>query len=135
MNPPHINITPLIDVLLVLLVIFMVVAPMKPDSFKAKIPRGWKIDAPAPPDTLVVIVGTDLSLALNTEPDLGTPSNTRPLIERLKKVFEERTVNGAVPQATAGDAERPYTDAIERTVFIKARNGSITATSRELSMP
>ena len=32
MNKPHINVTPLIDVLLVLLIIFMVVAPLKPSS-------------------------------------------------------------------------------------------------------
>ena len=29
-NKPHINVTPLIDVLLVMLIIFMVAAPLKP---------------------------------------------------------------------------------------------------------
>ena len=38
MNRPNINVTPLIDVLLVLLIIFMVVTPFKPSSFKARIP-------------------------------------------------------------------------------------------------
>lgn len=33
---PHINVTPLIDVLLVLLIIFMVAAPLKPSQFTAK---------------------------------------------------------------------------------------------------
>ena len=32
---PYINVTPLIDVLLVLLIIFMVVTPLKPSRFKA----------------------------------------------------------------------------------------------------
>ena len=36
---PYINVTPLIDVLLVLLIIFMVVSPLKPASFKALIPE------------------------------------------------------------------------------------------------
>jgi len=31
---PYINVTPLIDVLLVLLIIFMVVTPLKPSRFK-----------------------------------------------------------------------------------------------------
>ena len=35
---PAINVTPLIDVLLVLLIIFMVAAPLKPHRFLAKLP-------------------------------------------------------------------------------------------------
>ena len=35
---PTINVTPLIDVLLVLLIIFMVAAPLKPHRFLAKVP-------------------------------------------------------------------------------------------------
>ena len=35
---PHINVTPLIDVLLVLLIIFMVVTPLKPARIVAKVP-------------------------------------------------------------------------------------------------
>ena len=39
---PSINVTPLIDVLLVLLIIFMVISPIKPTDFKAKIPQESK---------------------------------------------------------------------------------------------
>jgi len=35
---PYINVTPLIDVLLVVIIIFMVVTPLKPSRFKADIP-------------------------------------------------------------------------------------------------
>ena len=35
---PFINVTPLIDVLLVVLIIFMVASPLKPHSFAAKLP-------------------------------------------------------------------------------------------------
>jgi biopolymer transport protein ExbD/biopolymer transport protein TolR len=36
---PYINVTPLIDVLLVLLIIFMVVTPLKPKRFKTLVPE------------------------------------------------------------------------------------------------
>ncbi|MEP7038916.1 MAG: biopolymer transporter ExbD, partial [Acidobacteriota bacterium] len=39
---PNINVTPLIDVLLVLLIIFMVISPIKPTDFKTKIPQESK---------------------------------------------------------------------------------------------
>ena len=38
MTKPIINVTPLIDVLLVLLMIFMVGHAIKPSAFKAKVP-------------------------------------------------------------------------------------------------
>ena len=37
-NKPFINVTPLIDVLLVMLIIFMVAAPLRPHRFAAKLP-------------------------------------------------------------------------------------------------
>jgi biopolymer transport protein ExbD len=36
---PYINVTPMIDVLLVILIIFMVQAPLKPSRFKALVPE------------------------------------------------------------------------------------------------
>ena len=121
MNKPEINVTPLIDVLLVLLIIFMVVAPLKPSSFKTRIPAEPKnIDAATNINSLVITVGTDSSLKLNTELGLGTASDPEPLIARLKSVFDERIANGDVSESFADDPNRPMTDRIERTVFIKA---------------
>ena len=120
MNRPIINVTPLIDVLLVLLIIFMVVAPLKPSSFRTRVPSE-PIDKTEPhPDTLVIIVGSDSTLMLNKEADMGTVADTSNLIARLKKVFEERISNGNVSGSRADDPNRPTNDRIERTVFIKA---------------
>ena len=71
---PNINVTPLIDVLLVLLIIFMVISPVKPTDFKAKVPSEPQANSPANPhpDTLVVAINADSTLRLNTENDLGT---------------------------------------------------------------
>ena len=122
MNTPNINVTPLIDVLLVLLIIFMVVSPLKPSGFRTRVPAEptKTVDVQPHPDTLAVIVNSDATLKLNTETGLGTTDDTAKLSERLKAVFEARKTNGNVSSSFADDPERPTSDRIERTVFIKA---------------
>ena len=122
MNNPHINVTPLIDVLLVLLIIFMVVTPLKPSSFKARVPSESHIDSSVPPhpDSLIVSIGADSSLKLNAETALGSVADPSNLMNRLKDVFDQRIANGNVSQSFADDPNRPTNDRVERTVFIKA---------------
>ncbi len=123
MSKPNINVTPLIDVLLVLLIIFMVVSPLKPSSFHTRVPsEPVEDDRPVQPDpyTLVVTVEKDLSLTLNGEKSLGTAADASPLVTRLTNVFAERTANGSVSTAFADATDRPFSDTTERTVFIKA---------------
>lgn len=123
MSRPEINVTPLIDVLLVLLIIFMVVAPLKPSSFKARVPAE-PTDMPARinpnPKTLAVEIDRNASLTLNRETGLGTTADTAALVARLRNIFAERAANGDVSESFADDPQRPIRDRIERTVFIKA---------------
>ena len=64
---PFINVTPLIDVLLVLLIIFMVISPTKPARFEAKIPE--KSTQPSENDlSLVVTVNNEGGYQLNSQP-------------------------------------------------------------------
>jgi biopolymer transport protein TolR len=105
MTKPEINVTPLIDVLLVLLIIFMVVTPVKPSKFDARVPPEPTSDgAQTPADMLIVTVGTNTALGLNSEKLDATVSSPAALIARLKDVFAAREQNLAN----------------ERTVFIKA---------------
>ncbi len=98
MNKPQINITPLIDVLLVLLIIFMVVAPLKPSSFKTRVPAETKNinNVHENPKTLAIFIGSDASLTLNKETGLGTVAEPEKLIDRLKTVFNLRISSGDV---------------------------------------
>ena len=52
-----INVTPLVDVMLVLLIIFMVTAPMLEHRLGMTLPQSVPIVPPQPPETLVLSVG------------------------------------------------------------------------------
>ncbi|HKQ51622.1 MAG TPA: biopolymer transporter ExbD [Pyrinomonadaceae bacterium] len=89
---PFINVTPLIDVLLVLLIIFMVVTPLKPSRFKALIPEPPQGAPPAEAitDNLVVNIKADGTLELNRVGELGTVNDTSRLSARLAELFRQR---------------------------------------------
>src|SRR5215470_16157213 len=91
---PYINVTPLIDVLLVLLIIFMVVTPLKPSRFKADIPTqrdpNEDLSKLKPnPLTLVVSISPDLQIKLNQD-NMGSVNDTGPLSTKLAQTFQER---------------------------------------------
>ena len=105
MTAPVINVTPLIDVLLVLLIIFMVVTPIKPSRFEARVPAERRDDGARPhPHTLVVSVTPDRRVRINGEAAEGTVNDPAATIERLRAIFTQREANFVS----------------ERTVFVKA---------------
>ncbi|HMF56873.1 MAG TPA: biopolymer transporter ExbD [Pyrinomonadaceae bacterium] len=121
---PYINVTPLIDVLLVLLIIFMVVTPLKPSRFETKIPSepdpNQDLSQIKPnPLTLVVFISPDGKLKLNNE-DMGSVSDTGPLSTRLDTLFKQRKVDRAYRTGMETRSDLPEEDRIEKTVFIKA---------------
>src|SRR4029450_10885723 len=96
---PYINVTPLIDVLLVLLIIFMVVTPLKPSRFQADIPTqrdpNEDLSKLKPnPLTLVVSISPDLQLKLNQD-SIGSVNDTAPLSQKLAATFKDRLAQGA----------------------------------------
>lgn len=113
---PEINVTPLIDVLLVLLIIFMVISPLKPSRFAAQVPAEPKeedtVNKPKPnPLTLVVsITGAERKIRLNQD-DMGDITDTSALGNRLSQVFKDREGQGVFKEGT---------NEVEKTVFIKA---------------
>ena len=121
---PYINVTPLIDVLLVLLIIFMVVTPLKPSRFKADIPTQRdpteNIQNLKPnPLTLVVSIFTDLQIKLNQE-SMGSVNDPSALAAKLQQVFQQRKEQRAYKVGMESRSDVPEDQRIEKTVFVKA---------------
>jgi biopolymer transport protein ExbD len=82
-----INVTPMIDVMLVLLIIFMIVTPLIAAGFKATLPKGKNLD-PRPEGDNEVVLGIDEAgrYFLNGRP---LPDGT--LEDQLRGIFSART--------------------------------------------
>ena len=121
---PYINVTPLIDVLLVVIIIFMVITPLKPSKFQADIPTqrdpNEDLSNLKPnPLTLVVSIATDLSLKLNQD-GIGSVNDTAPLSQRLTQLFQQRKETRAYKPGMETRTDLPESERIEKTVFVKA---------------
>ncbi len=64
----EINVTPLVDVMLVLLIIFMVTAPMLASGMKVNLPQAKQVQPLDPKAPIIITVGKDSSLSLGSDP-------------------------------------------------------------------
>ncbi len=116
---PQMNVTPLVDVVLVLLIIFMVITPLLTKQFWVHTPRQEREEVtpeqaqqdPTPP--LVLHVGPERTLTVN-----GTAVDLEQLPDRLRRMFATR--DDHVLFFDAADDAR-YGFAVE--VMDKAREG------------
>ena len=88
---PTMNVTPLIDVVLVLLIIFMVITPLMAKNFWVHLPKQEKaeVEDEPPPDAeppLVMKLGPGRTISVN-----DTPIAPEELVERLKRMFAARS--------------------------------------------
>ena len=85
-----INVTPLIDVLLVLLIIFMVVAPLKPAQFETKVPQKNLQPNSEPNNDVLMVVLKENNTIEFPRANKVTPEQ---LSEALSKAIADRPVD------------------------------------------
>ena len=99
-----INITPYIDILLVLLIIFMMVAPLKQHDHPVRVPQPAPITQPkeVKPDSVIVDMDLDHNIMLNQQ-----PITLDKLESTLTEIFSRRAVRNMFIR---GDSDLPYGD-------------------------
>lgn len=111
--PPDINVTPLVDVLLVLLIIFFVIQPQREAKFESQIPQKPQendSNAPVPPSDLLMVdvksgIGLDQTVELNSK-----PMSLMELGETLKSLLEQRPDKAVFLKAPK---DKPYDDIVK----------------------
>jgi biopolymer transport protein ExbD len=99
-----INITPYIDILLVLLIIFMVATPLKQHEHPIRVPKPAPATQPkdVKPDSIIVDMDLDHTIKLNMQPITLDKLETT-----LTEVFKRRAIKNLFVR---GDASLPYGD-------------------------
>ena len=110
-----INTTPLVDVMLVLLIIFLITIPVVTASVPLQLPKERNVPTQTRPDNIVIAVDRDGGLYWGNEPLADTDA----LLARLKAV----AVKTPQPEVhIRGDGEARY-DGVGRVVLAAQRAG------------
>ena len=110
-----INVTPLVDVMLVLLIIMMLIAPMLQQGVSVKLPQAANsADKPETQDQTVVAVTSDKRVYLNGVPIQEAELGTK--IQTLMETKKEKVV------LIKGDEDAPYSAIMAAMDRLRAAN-------------
>src|SRR3972149_3249658 len=112
----EINVTPLVDVMLVLLIIFMVTAPMLVQGVDVALPKTRSVSVATPEDSLVLTITKEKEIYVNR-----FPIQLKDLRGKLTKLMEARSGKELLFRA---DEQVPYGAVME--VMAEVRSAGVT---------
>jgi biopolymer transport protein TolR len=107
-----INVTPLVDVMLVLLIIFMVSAPMMKEGMKVDLPEVESRALPTQSEDLMVTIDKDRKIDIN-----GSAVELTRLAPLLEQIVQQRGIDNVYLQA---DKSVPYGYVVEIMSVIRS---------------
>jgi biopolymer transport protein ExbD len=111
----EINTTPLVDVMLVLLILFLITIPVITQSVKVDLPKAANIPTQTKPENINIAVDRDGNIFWNT----AMVPNQEALLERIKQI----AVMDPQPEVhVRGDRATPY-EYVGRVIVICQRGG------------
>lgn len=114
----EINVVPYIDVMLVLLVIFMVTAPLLTQGIKVELPRAGAEPIDEIPDhpPLVLSVDVEGNLYVNVGDDEDAPASAKDVVARVGAVLRNRP---DTPILIKADRGVPYGNVVGAMVLLQ----------------
>ena len=114
----EINVVPYIDVMLVLLIIFMVTAPLLTQGIKVELPKAGAEpiqDVPNHPP-IVISVDVDGNLYINLGDDKDQPASSQEIIAKTSAVLRNRA---ETPVLVKADRAVPYGNVVGAMVLLQ----------------
>jgi biopolymer transport protein TolR len=114
----EINVVPYIDVMLVLLIIFMVTAPLLTQGVKVELPKAGAEPIDDVPDhpPLIVSVDSDGNLYINVGDEEETPASSKDIVARTASVLRNRP---DTPVLVKADRAVPYGNVVGAMVLLQ----------------
>jgi biopolymer transport protein TolR len=114
----EINVVPYIDVMLVLLIIFMVTAPLLTQGIEVELPKAGAepIESPEAAEPLVLSVDADGNLYLNVGEDEDSPVDAARIVRMASTVLERKP---ETPVLVKADFRVPYGSVVSAMVLLQ----------------
>ena len=114
----EINVVPYIDVMLVLLIIFMVTAPLLTQGVKVELPKAGAEAIPDVPNhpPLVVSVDREGNLYINVGDNEDEPASSANIVSRVRAVLNQRP---DTPVLVKADRAVPYGNVVGAMVLLQ----------------
>ena len=114
----EINVVPYIDVMLVLLIIFMVTAPLLTQGVEVELPKAGAEPIDAPPDETPLVLSVDAAgnLYINVGDDEDEPVGSKEIVARTAAVLRN---SPETPVLVKADRAVPYGNVVGAMVLLQ----------------